>query len=101
MRCWSLLVVSVVACASARTKAPDPQACAGDRRALVTNLLSAPIDIRSSQGVIGTVQPGERGEFVVPRGQSVTPTASASATARFGLSADDRKRVDIRYACTE
>ena len=101
MKSWSLVFVSAVACVSTRTEAPGAPACAGDRRASVENRLSVPIDIRSSDGIIGTVQPGEQAEFSVPRYGGVSPSLSGSATGRYGLNADDRKRVFIQYACAD
>jgi hypothetical protein len=100
MRVSILFLAVAVGCASIRTKAPDPQ-CAGDRRAVVDNQLTVPVDIRINQTVLGPVQPHTQAEFGVSGGQTVYPAPSTPGGTAMAISYTDATRVRIHYVCTE
>ena len=86
----------LTACGSSQapTAAPAPQRCDSQWVAVVANRSRAAVDVFDSRGVLGSVDPGQDGEFVLtPPTTRVQFRASSGAT---GLRAD---QVNVRYVC--
>ena len=96
-----VVIAAIVACTSNRPKTPSPQTCPGDVRASVANGLTVPVDVRVGGQIVGTVSAGAHGDFMLQHDQGVSVVKTDDRFERLGLNAENRKRVNISYACAD
>lgn len=94
---YGALLLAACGAQSMSTAAPGPLQCTGQRVAVVANRSGVSVDIFDDRTVLGSVDPGNDGEFVLAAPTTrVKFRAAGGSTGAGGLRTE---QVQIRYVC--